>query len=169
MSTQEQEQTMEMGTKPAPQHQWLQQLVGNWNVESEMYMPDGSTMKSQGTEKAYTLEGLWVIGEGKAHMPDGAPMEYRVGLGYDVSFKGYRGFMVMSVSSHLWKYEGTLSADGKTMTLDCVGPDMQVDGKTANYRDVIHIVDADHRTLTSSGQDANGEWQTYMRATYSRA
>ena len=43
-------------------------------------------------------------------MPDGSPMTYYFGLGYDVSFKEYRSFQIMSVSSHLWKYTGKLSA-----------------------------------------------------------
>ncbi len=102
-------------------------------------------------------------------MPDGSKMEYRSGLGYDVSFKGYRGFWLADMSSHLWKYEGELSADGKTMTLNCKGPDMVVDGKTANYRDVITIVDKDHRTLESFGEQENGEWAQFMKVSYTRA
>ena len=72
------------------------------------------------------------------------------------------------MSSHLWKYTGSLSADGKVMTLNCIGPDMVVDGKTANYRDVITIIDADHRTLTSFGEQENGEWAQFMKASYVR-
>ena len=167
MSTETQEQ-MEMGTKPAPEHEWLKKLVGDWKVESEMTMPDGSKATGKGTESVQILGGLWAIGEGLGTMPDGSKMEYRTGLGYDVSFKEYRGFWLASMSSHLWKYTGSLSADGKVMTLNCIGPDMVVDGKTANYRDVITIIDADHRTLTSFGEQENGEWAQFMKASYVR-
>jgi hypothetical protein len=95
-------------------------------------------------------------------------MTYYIGLGYDVSFKEYRGFWLASVSSHLWKKVGTLSADGKVMTLNGEGPDMEKDGETANYRDVIEIVDRDHLTLTHYGPAENGEWQEYMKSHYSR-
>lgn len=167
MSTETQE--MPEATKPIQEHAWLQKLVGEWRVESEMVMgPGGPTIKGEGKESVSSLGGLWAIGEGDATMPDGNRMQYRSALGYDVSFKEYRGCLCMSASSHLWKYVGELSADGKVMTLDCVGPDMVKDGETANYRDVIEIIDDNHRTLTSYGQDENGGWQQFMKAHYTR-
>lgn len=169
VQTQEQE-AMEMGTKPVPEHAWLQKLVGEWAVTSEMNMgPDQPGMTSTGTETVVSLGGLWAKGEGTYSMPDGSSMLVFYGLGYDVSFKEYRGCWLASMSSHLWKQVGTLSEDGKTMTLDCEGPHMSKDGETANYRDVIEIIDENHRTMTSYGQDDNGEWQQFMKARYTRA
>lgn len=168
MSTQTQE-AVEMGTKPVQEHQWLQKLVGDWKVVSEMTMgPDQPKQKSEGTESVKSVGGLWAFSQGKATMPDGTAMESYATLGYDVSFKEYRGCWFASMSSHLWKQTGTLSADGKVMTLDCVGPDMVKDGETANYRDVIEIIDDNHRTLTSYGQDDKGEWQEFMKMYYTR-
>jgi hypothetical protein len=168
MSTQTQ-QEMEMATKPVQQHEWLQNLVGEWRTETEMTMPDGTTVSGTGSESVRSFGGLWSFGVGKGVMPDGATMEYKVGLGWDVSFKEYRGFMIMSVSSHLWSYTGTLSEDGRVMTLDCVGPDMEKDGETANYRDVIELIDENHRVLTSYGeQKDNGEWTPFMKSRYTR-
>lgn len=168
MSTETQEQ-MEMGTKPAAEHKWLEQLIGEWKTEAEMTMPDGSTQKSTGSESVQSLNGLWAYGHGKATMPGGSPMNYYTGLGYDLTFKEYRGFMMMDVSSHLWKYTGELSADGKVMTLNCVGPNMEKEGETANYRDIIEIIDENHRTMTSMGEQPNGEWMQYMKVSYTRA
>jgi hypothetical protein len=95
-------------------------------------------------------------------------MDYRTGLGFDVTFKEYRGFWLASMSSHLWKYTGELSADRKTMTLNCVGPNMMGEGE-ANYRDVIEIIDENHRNLTSYGEQEDGSWQQFMKCTYTRA
>ena len=168
MSTQTQE-PVEMGTKPVKEHEWLQKLVGEWRVESEMSMgPGQETLYSHGTESVRSIAGLWAFAEGKSNMPDGAPMEIYATLGYDVSFKEYRGCWFASMSSHLWKQVGTLSAEGKVMTLDCIGPSMTQDGETANYRDVIEIIDENRRTLTSYGQAENGEWSQYMKAGYTR-
>ena len=165
----EAQETTEMGTKPVAEHEWLKNVIGEWRVESEMVMgPDGETAKSEGTESVRSVAGLWAIGEGKGAMPDGTPLTMMNGLGYDVSFKEYRAFWLMSASSHLWKSVGTLSEDGKTMTLDCEGPSMTEDGKTAPYRDVIELIDADHRTLTSYWKGDDGEWQRMMKATYTR-
>lgn len=168
MSTQT-EETPAMGTKPVPEHQWLQKLVGEWRTESEMTMaPDQPKLKAQGTESIKNFGGLWACGEGTTTMPDGTPMGYFFTLGYDVSFKEYRGCWYASMSSHLWKQTGELSADGTIMTLNCVGPNMTKDGETANYRDVIEILDADHRTMTSLGEDESGVWQEFMTVHYTR-
>ncbi|MEQ1935054.1 MAG: DUF1579 domain-containing protein [Fimbriimonadaceae bacterium] len=166
MSTETEEM---MATKPESEHEWLQNLVGEWRTETEMTMgPGGEKANSTGTEKVISLGGLWAFGEGKGDMPDGSTMDYRTALGYDVSFKEYRGCWFASVSSHLWKYVGELSEDGKTMTLNCEGPDMVNEGKTAQYRDVIEIIDANTRTLTSYFTGENGEFQEMMKCTYTR-
>jgi len=157
-----------MATKPLPEHEWLKNLLGEWRVTSEMMMGPDEMATSEGTETVVSLGGLWAFGEGDVAMPDGEPMLYKSGIGYDVSFKAYSGFWIASASSHLWKYEGEMSEDGKKLTLNCVGPDMQKDGETANYRDVIELIDADHRTLTSFAEGENGEWTQFMKANYTR-
>lgn len=163
-------QEMDMtGTKPLPEHAWLQKVIGNWTTTSEMTMPDGSKSNSTGTETVVDLGGLWAFGEGTATMPEGGAMLYKFGLGYDVSFKEYRGFWIADMSSHLWKQTGTLSEDGRVMTLDCVGPHMMKDGQTANYRDVHELIDANHRTMTSFGQDDDGNWHEFMTVSFTRA
>ena len=165
----EQEQMDEMGTKPVAEHKWLEQLVGEWTVESEMTMgPDQPAVTGNGREKTVSLGGLWAYGEGETTMPNGATMRYYTALGFDVSFKEYRGCWFADASSHLWKYVGQMSEDGKKLTLNCEGPHMQKDGETANYRDVIEILDENHRTLTSFGQDDEGNWQQFMHAKYTR-
>lgn len=156
------------GTKPVVQHEWLQNLVGEWDVTSEMSMPDGSSMTSTGTESVTSLGGLWAHCHGKGEMPNGEMMEYFSAIGYDVSFNEYRGCWYASVSSHLWKQTGVMSADGKTLTLNCTGPHMEKDGETAEYRDVHQLVDANTRTMTSMGQDENGEWCSFMVTTMKR-
>ncbi len=158
----------DMVTKPLKEHEWLQKLVGEWRVESEMIMPDGQKLKSNGTASVKSLGGLWAFTESKDTMPDGTEMLGYFALGYDVSFKEYRGCLVMSASSHLWKYVGELSADGKVMTLNCEGPDMVKDGATALYRDVIELIDENNRTTTSSGQDEKGEWVEFAKIHYTR-
>lgn len=163
------ENTESMGTKPVAEHAWLQNLVGVWETTSEMFMgPDQPPMVSHGREVVRSLDGLWATGEGTANMPDGTAMTYISALGYDVSFKEYRGCWFASMSSHLWKQTGTLSADGKTMTLLCEGPHMEKDGETAMYRDVLLLVDADTRKMMSAGQNEDGSWSEFMTVTYRR-
>ncbi|MFN3728361.1 MAG: DUF1579 domain-containing protein [Fimbriimonadaceae bacterium] len=159
----------EMGpTKPLPEHAWLQRLIGEWTSRSEIVMPDGSKAESHGTETFRALGDLWVYGEASVSMPDGSTMDTISGYGYDVSFKHYVGFWISNFSSHLWKYSGSLSEDGTTLTLDCVGPDMVNEGQTANYRGTMTFLDDDHRTLTASGQMPDGQWAVFMTDHYTR-
>lgn len=165
----DQTQEPEMTTKPMKEHEWLQNLVGEWRTEGTMQMgPDQPPIKGAGREVTKMFGPLWALAEGQSEMPNGATMNYKHFLGWDVSFKEYRGGWMADVSSHLWKQVGELSADGRTMTLDCVGPHMEKDGETANYRDVIELIDKDHRVMTSHGQDENGNWFQFMRVDFYR-
>ncbi len=158
-----------MGTKATEQHAWLHRLVGTWNVTSEMHLgPDEPPMTGTGTEKVTMLGDLWAYVEGEGTMPNGETMKYKSAIGYDVTFNEYRGCWFASVSSHLWKYHGSLSSDGNTLTLNCEGPHMQKDNATANYRDVIEFINETTRTLTSYGQDDDGNWHQFMRSTLTR-
>ena len=54
------------------------------------------------------------------------------------------------------------------LTLETEGPSFKDDGKTARYRDVITLVSANERTLTSFGLQPDGSWSQMMQATYRR-
>lgn len=54
------------------------------------------------------------------------------------------------------------------MTFDYVGPNMTKEEETANYRDVIEIIDVDHLTMTFYGQGDDGKWHEFMKAYYTR-
>ena len=52
--------------QPQSEHEWLQQLVGEWTFEAESSMcADRPTIKTTGTECVRSLGGLWTIGEGQ--------------------------------------------------------------------------------------------------------
>ena len=154
--------------KPQKEHQWLQQLVGEWNVESEAnFGPDQPSFKCSGTESVRSLGGFWTVGEGKANMM-GMQVNSVMTLGYDPQKKKYVGTWVDSVQSHMWHYTGTLDESGKVLTLEAEGPNMLAPGEMAKYRDVIEIKSKDEKILRSSMQNADGEWVNFMTATYTR-
>ncbi len=156
-------------TSALPEHAWLKNLVGEWTTKGEFVMgPDMPVGHSEGKESVAMFGELWVLGEGESSMGDGHTMKTKMGLGYDVSFKEYRSFWVVTDSSHLWKSAGVLSEDGKVMTLTCEGPDMVEEGKTALYRDVIEIVNGNQRTHTSFGPGPDGDWVQFMKVVYTR-
>ena len=114
------------------------------------------------------LGELWVILEGTGTLPGGGEARMQMTLGYDPETNGLLGTWVGSMMTHMWVYRGTLDDDQKVLTLETEGPSFKGDGKTARYRDVITLVSANERTLTSFGLQPDGSWSQMMQATYRR-
>jgi hypothetical protein len=158
-----------MHEQPQQEHEWLQQLIGEWIFESECSMgPDQPPSKFQGKETVRSLGGLWILCEGEGEMPGGGIGRTLMTLGYDPAKKRYVGTFVGSMMTHLWIYDGRLDPAGRLLSLDSEGPSFTDPGKQASYRDVIEIRSADQRVLTSHSLDENGSWRGFMTATYRR-
>jgi hypothetical protein len=89
-------------------------------------------------------------------------------LGYDPEKGRFVGTWVGSMMPVLWVYDGGLDEAGKVLTLEADGPSMAGDGKTAKYRDVIEIVDDDHRLFRAQVLGDDGRWHQFMTARYWR-
>lgn len=158
-----------MHSEPQPEHGWLEQLVGDWSYESSCIMgPDQPPSKHGGTESVRSLGGLWTVGEGTCEMPGGGTGVTMMTLGYDAQKKRYVGTWVGSMMNYLWIYDGELDAAKRILTLESEGPSMAGDGTLSKYRDVIEIVDSDHRTLSSYMPTEDGKWQSFNTAHYRR-
>ena len=158
-----------MQTEARQEHQWLQQLVGEWTYESDgPAEPGKSEAKLNGTESVRSLGGLWIVAEGHGEMPGGEPGTTVMTLGFDPRKERYVGTWLGSMMPNLWVYDGALSADGNDLALDSEGPHMEIEGKTALYRDVVTLSGPDQRTLTSYMQGDDGEWQQIMKVHYRR-
>ena len=152
--------------KPSENHLWLQQLIGEWDMEGEASMgPDTDSVKSTGSEKVRALGDLWILGEGEGDM--GGPAQMLLTLGYDIKKGKFVGSWIGSMMSGIWVYEGELDSERKVLTLSTEGPAMSGEGR-APYRDIITLVDSDHRLLESKTQDASGAWNKFMSVTYTR-
>jgi hypothetical protein len=157
---------------PAPQreHQWLQQLVGEWSYETATTVEPGQPpVTAQGTESVRSLGGLWVLGESQGEMPGGAIGTALVTLGYDITRKRFVGTWIGSMMTNLWVYDGELDASGRVLTLDSEGPSMSDDGTTSKYQDVIAFQGDNQRTMTSRTLLPDGTWQQFMTVVYRRA
>jgi len=151
--------------KPQKEHEWLQQLVGDWRFEAPSKDPD---CNHTGTETVRSIGGLWIQAEGRSQMPDGQPSVMMLTLGYDPQKEKFVGTWLGSMMTYLWVYEGSVDPTGKILSLDTEGPSCSEEGKMAKYREVIEIKDPDHRVFTSSVSGADGKWQTIMTAKYTR-
>jgi hypothetical protein len=153
--------------KPQNEHEWLKQLVGEWETETEAVMEPGQPpLKCKGRETVRSLGGYWTHAELKGDL-NGIPVTGIMTLGFDPQAKKYVGTWVCSMEGHLWKYEGTV--DGQVLTLNTEGPSMSTPGKLAKMRDVIEIKDKDHKVLTSYMLGDDGKWTPFMTMKAKRA
>lgn len=148
------------------EHDWLRQLVGEWQVE--MPGPDGAVL--HGTETVRALGEAWLLLEGRSQMPDGTPIHSQMMLGYDPAQRCFVGTWIGSMMNHLWIYRGgALDAAQRVLTLPAEGPVFDgPPGKMAQYRDMIEIVNDDERLLHGNVQGEDGQWTRFMTARYTR-
>ena len=160
---------MEMKATPQQEHQWLQQLVGDWTSEAHATMEPGKPPEIfKGTESVRSLGGLWILAEGQGEMPGGGTATMLMTLGYDPARQRYVGTWIGSMMTHLWVYDGALDAAGRVLTLESEAPDMTPEGRMTTYRDAIELKSDDYRVLTSHVLGADGQWRGFMTAHYRR-
>lgn len=158
-----------MKAEPQREHQWLQQLVGEWTFEGECLMgPDQPPMKNTGASSTRSLGGLWIVNEGTGEMPGGGTMNSIITLGYDPQKRRFVGSFVASMMTYLWLYEGTLDSSGKVLTLDAEGPSFAGDGTMAQYQDIVTVENDNHWILSSQVKGEDGQWMKFMTAHYRR-
>lgn len=156
-----------MGTPPAYGHGWLHRFLGEWDYMGEFMMPDGGQATGRGTETVRSLGGYWITGESVGEMPGGGEAQCIITLGYDPVRERFIGSWVGSMMWHLSTYDGTLSEDGKVLTLESEGPAFTGEGM-ALYRDVMVWEDEDHRRMETSVRGPDGGWTPLMVLRHAR-
>ncbi len=162
------QQTQPAVEQPQKEHQWLQQLVGEWTYEVKgMTGPNQPLEKSTGTESVQSVGGLWVVAEGQGEMC-GTMATTIMTLGYNPQKQRFVGTWMGSMMTHLWIYDGELDASERVLTLHSEGPSMAGDRQMAQYKDVIEFKSSDRRVLSSFCQGDDGQWHQFMTANYHR-
>jgi hypothetical protein len=153
--------------KPGTEHDWLKQLEGEWEGEGEFFSEPGKpSFKAKSTETTRNVGGFWSITETKGEAM-GQPFTGIMTLGYDPAKKAYMGTWIDSMSSTMWRYEGSVDAGGKVLTLRTEGPAPWDEKKTAKFEESIEVKDKDHKTFMSK-IERDGEWVTLMKIEYTR-
>jgi hypothetical protein len=130
-----------LGTPGAP-HKRLASLAGSWITKTRAWMePDKPPMEGTGTcEQKMLLGGRYLQQEYTGEMA-GSPFTGINVIGYDNHTGKYVSTWIDSMSTGIYYFEGTASADGKTITQKSSYDD-PVRGPTV-WRSVTRIVDND--------------------------
>ncbi len=147
---------------PTAEQKWLEKFTGEWTTDSKGKMgPDQPEMECRGTLKSRSLGGFWVVNELVGDMV-GEPMTGIQTIGYDEAKKMYVGTWVDSMSSFMWKYEGTVDKSGKTLTLEADGPNFIEQGTMTKFQDIYEFKSADEIIMSSRMLGSDGKWVTFM-------
>ncbi len=105
-----------VGTPGAP-HKLLATLAGSWTTKTTVWMdPDKPPVEGKGTcEQKMLLDGRYLQQEYTGDMM-GSPFTGINIIGYDNHTKKYVSVWIDSMSTSIYYFEGTASADGKTIT-----------------------------------------------------
>jgi len=154
--------------EPTKEQVWLQKFVGQWKTESKgVAGPDQPPMQCSGTLSSRMLGGFWVVNEMSGDMA-GVPMTGIQTIGFDAEKKKYIGTWVDSMTAFMWKYEGSVDATGKVLTLQADGPNFVAEGKLTTFEDIYEFTTDDKITMTSRMLIKEGEWVTFMTGTATR-
>jgi Protein of unknown function (DUF1579) len=148
---------------------WLKQLVGEWTYEfSTAPDPDGNVATAKGTERVWPIGQTWVVAENIGQSSDGSTSHSLQTLGFEPDKGRFVGVFAGTMAPVLFHYHGELGEAGKALVLETEGPALFDDRVTDKYRDIIRIIDSDHREQIAQVLDANGQWKEFMSTRYQR-
>lgn len=156
-----------MFAKPQAEHEWLNQLTGDWEFEHDCKMPDGTATKTGGHMNCRSLGGMWLICESSGSSGEGGTWSSIMTLGFDPVKGHYVGTFVGSMMANIWPYQGVVDGSGKRLPLLSEGPKMNGDG-IGRYRDTIEIVDKNTWMFFSEFEDENSQWIQFMAGKHNR-
>jgi hypothetical protein len=152
---------------PAEPHKMLANLAGSWITKTRAWMdPDKPPMESTGTcEQKMLLGGRFLQQEFTGDMM-GSPFTGIGVTGYDNHTKKYVSTWIDSMGTAILFFEGTGSADGRTITQEGRYDD-PFKGPT-KWRSVTRIVDDNTWVFEMFGTEKKGKEEKMMEVTYTR-
>lgn len=152
----------------SPQHEWLLQLVGDWEASTEAITePGGEPSRWQSSEHVRAIGNLWIVAEGSITDED-QPFASMQTIGFDPEQGAFVSSWVDSIQTRMVTYQGNLDDEKRVLTFEAEWPSIGDPSKQTRYRDQLELIDLDHKRMTSSVLGDDGEWQTYMTVDYRR-
>ena len=155
-----------LGTPGAP-HKMLASMVGSWKTKVKSWCdPSTGPVESTGTsEHKMLLGGRFLQQEFSGEMM-GSPFAGIGIAGYDNHTKKYVSTWIDSMGTALLVFEGTASADGRTITQESHYDD-PVRGPV-RFRSVTKIMDNDTHTFEMYATYKGAKEEKMMEITYTR-
>jgi hypothetical protein len=152
---------------PGSVHKVLAKMAGRWDTKTKSWMePDKPPMESTGTcELKMLLGGRYLQQECSGDMM-GSPFTGVGVTGYDNHTKKYLSTWMDSMSTNIFFFEGTGSADGTSFTQESRYDD-PVQGPM-KWRAVTRIVDDNKLVFEMYGAHKKGKEEKMMEMTYTR-
>ena len=148
---------------------FFESMVGTWIVDTEAIPgPGEDPIRGESREVARLLGDQWLVAEGNATMPDGRLYESMWILGWDPHLEQVVGTWVVSIQKRKWDFTGRFDASGQVLTLETEGPFMGDPSTLTQYREILEVVDEDHRTLRSLILVPDEDWFEFARSDYRR-
>ena len=152
--------------QPGDMHAMLEHFVGKWDVTAEFEM-GGDTMTSNGTSTVVSIYGGRFIRETFGGEMMGEAFEGTAVVGYDKVGRKFQSVWFDMMSTAMLFAEGSVSADGKTMTFTGMGPD-PLTGAMKPYMHVSKIID-DNKHVFEMYESGDGGMVKSATMTYTRA
>lgn len=160
------EEVMELG-QPGEEHERLAVMVGSWNTEMKMFLPEfEEPLVSEGSaEFELILDGRFLVQDFEGDI-GGTPFSGHGMSGYDRIQEKYIGTWMDSFNTGMMTLEGTYDEEADTMTE--VGTTVSPTGEdTMKYVTEYHSDDEFFMTIYMVGAD--GTDTKLMEITYTRA
>ena len=149
-------------SKAGPEHQWLKETEGAWDV----VMTFPGDVKATG-EMTCTMEcnDMWLVSDLKISIGR-ISLQTRSFDGYDPVKQKYVGVQVDSMSTFPMTLEGTY--DEATATLTQTGEARDFDGSTEQVKSVTRRTDKDHTTVEAYRVHPDGKETKQLTIEYTR-
>jgi Protein of unknown function (DUF1579) len=153
---------------PGAPHRMLAGMAGSWNTRGRCWMEPGKPpVESSGhSVQQMVLDGRFLQQEFSGDML-GSPFTGLGFCGYDNHTGKYISTWMDTMGTAIMVFEGTASADGRTIT-QTSSYDDPVQGPM-KWRSVTHLVDANTLEFEMYATGASGKEEKMMEITYTRA
>ncbi len=155
-----------LGTPGGP-HKVLASMAGSWTAKVKSWMePDKPPMESTGTSEQKMILGDRFLQQDFTGDMMGTPFTGIGFTGYDNNAKKYVSTWIDSMGTSILFFEGTASADGKTITQESHYKDPTKG--PMKWRSVTRLTDQNTIVFEMFSSDQSGKEGKMMEITYTR-